>query len=57
MCGGDGFLKFLNIRIHVRTMDWAMDFLKDYTVQLNFTRNGKTLFKASSWVSKRFFLK
>ncbi|KAG2389347.1 hypothetical protein C9374_013907 [Naegleria lovaniensis] len=35
--------------IHVRTMDWAMDLLKEYTVQLNFTRNGKTLFKASSW--------
>ena len=37
------------IRIHVRTMDWAMDFLKTYTVQLNFKKNGKTLFKSSSW--------
>ena len=26
-----------------------MDFLKPYTIQLNFTRKGKTLFKASSW--------
>ncbi|KAL9654092.1 hypothetical protein ABK040_011635 [Willaertia magna] len=38
-----------NVPIHVRSMDWEMPILREYTVQLNFTRNGKTVFKASSW--------
>lgn len=36
--------------IHYRTMDWDMQFLKDLTVSLEFTRKGKTLFHAVSWV-------
>jgi len=33
-----------------RTMDWPMEFLKFITVDLKFTKNGKTLYYATSWI-------
>eukprot|EP00656_Telonema_subtile_P019692 TRINITY_DN20919_c0_g1_i2.p1 TRINITY_DN20919_c0_g1~~TRINITY_DN20919_c0_g1_i2.p1 ORF type:complete len:285 (+),score=26.97 TRINITY_DN20919_c0_g1_i2:144-998(+) len=36
--------------LHLRTMDWRMPFnLAPLTVQLNFTRNGKTVYRATTW--------
>lgn len=36
--------------IHFRTMDWEMEFLKKITIKVQFTRNGKYLFEAITWV-------
>lgn len=33
-----------------RTMDWPMDFLKNITIDLKFTKNNKVIFYATSWV-------
>lgn len=33
-----------------RTMDWPMELLNDLTVDLEFYRGGKVIFKATSWV-------
>lgn len=35
--------------VHYRTMDWNLDILKDITIELDFQRDGKTLFIATSW--------
>jgi len=35
--------------VHFRTMDWEMDFLKDLTINVDFTRNGKTVFRGITW--------
>jgi hypothetical protein len=35
--------------IHIRTMDWAMPILKKLTIQLEFQRNGKTVFTGTTW--------
>jgi hypothetical protein len=35
--------------VHFRTMDWEMDFLKDLTVNVEFVRDGKTIFKGVTW--------
>ena len=35
--------------LHIRTMDWGMSFLKELTVELDFRRNDKTVFFATSW--------
>lgn len=34
---------------HFRTMDWEMDFLKNLTINAEFIKGGKTLFKATTW--------
>ena len=36
--------------VMVRTMDWDMPILKDITIELEFVKNGKTLFIAPTWV-------
>jgi len=33
-----------------RTMDWPMDILKNITIDLEFVKNGSTLYYATSWV-------
>jgi hypothetical protein len=33
-----------------RTMDWPMEFLKDITIDLKFTKNNQIIFYATSWV-------
>jgi acid ceramidase len=48
-CTSVGFKKNDNV-YHFMTMDWPMDFLKDLTVSVNFTKNGKLLFKAVTWI-------
>jgi beta subunit of N-acylethanolamine-hydrolyzing acid amidase len=35
--------------VHARTMDWAMDFLRDVTMEVDFQRGGKTVFLATTW--------
>lgn len=35
--------------VHFRTMDWEMDFLKDLTINVNFIRNGKSVFRGVTW--------
>jgi hypothetical protein len=35
--------------IHYRTMDWEMPELKELTIELDFIKNGKHLFRATSW--------
>ena len=35
--------------VHIRTMDWAMPILKKLTIQLEFQKNGKTLFTGTTW--------
>ncbi|CAF0844433.1 unnamed protein product [Adineta steineri] len=39
-----------NIPIHIRTMDWELDFLKPLTIDVDFQKNGQTIFKATTWV-------
>ncbi len=39
-----------NNYVMFRTMDWPMDFLTDITVNLEFVKNNKTLFYATSWI-------
>lgn len=39
-----------NDKVMYRTMDWPMLFLKDITVELEFTKHNKSIFKATSWV-------
>ena len=36
--------------IFIRTMDWEMEFLKKLTIELEFVRDGKTLFISPTWV-------
>lgn len=36
--------------VFFRTMDWPMDFLKDLTINLDFVKDGKTIFTATTWV-------
>jgi beta subunit of N-acylethanolamine-hydrolyzing acid amidase len=35
--------------IHARTMDWAMDFLRDVTIEVDFQLDGQTIFLATTW--------
>lgn len=42
--------KIDNRDVMFRTMDWDMKILKDLTIELEFVRNGKTLFIAPGWV-------
>merc|ERR1712000_611097 len=35
--------------IHIRTMDWAMEFLSPLTIEVEFFRNKKLLFRATTW--------
>ena len=35
--------------IHFRTMDWDMEFLKKLTIELEFKKSGKTLFRSITW--------
>lgn len=37
-------------KIMYRTMDWPMLFLKDLTIEVEFVKHGKALFKATTWV-------
>ncbi|KAL6066767.1 Acid ceramidase [Balamuthia mandrillaris] len=37
------------VPIHIRTMDWGMDYLKPLTLELEFKKGGHTLFMATSW--------
>ena len=39
-----------NVRTMFRTMDWAMDFLKEITYQAIFIKNGKAIFEAVCWL-------
>jgi hypothetical protein len=39
-----------NKKTFFRTMDWPLDFLNKLTVDLEFQKNGKTIFIATSWV-------
>eukprot|EP00300_Choanocystis_sp_HF-7_P007755 c15494_g1_i1.p1 GENE.c15494_g1_i1~~c15494_g1_i1.p1 ORF type:complete len:462 (+),score=64.04 c15494_g1_i1:53-1387(+) len=34
---------------HIRTMDWAMEFLRPLTVEFDFVRGGETVLVATSW--------
>lgn len=34
---------------HFRTMDWEMDFLRDLTIHVTFTKDGKELYQATTW--------
>jgi hypothetical protein len=36
--------------IHIRTMDWELDLLKSLTIEIDFRKNNKHLFLATSWV-------
>jgi hypothetical protein len=36
--------------IHVRTMDWPLDFLTPLTIELEYYKDGESLFKATSWL-------
>lgn len=45
-----------NANFYLRTMDWEMPFLKDYTIQLNITRSGVPVCKAITWVGYVGFL-
>lgn len=38
------------VPIHVRTMDWDMPELKELTVQIDFIKNRKVLYRAITWV-------
>ncbi|MES1910342.1 MAG: hypothetical protein MHM6MM_002951 [Cercozoa sp. M6MM] len=35
--------------LHIRSMDWEMDFLRDVTLELDVRKAGRTLFIATSW--------
>jgi N-acylethanolamine-hydrolysing acid amidase len=37
------------IPYHVRTMDWELPLLKDFTIEVDFMKNGKVLYTASTW--------
>lgn len=39
-----------NVRTMFRTMDWAMDFLKEITYQAIFVKNGKAIYEAVCWL-------
>lgn len=52
-CTSVGFPLLINgnyQNIHFRTMDWDMSFLKDITIEVEFIKNNKTLFIATTWV-------
>lgn len=42
--------KVVNDNAFFRTMDWPLDFLNKLTVDLEFHKSGRTVFKATSWV-------
>ncbi|CAF4345728.1 unnamed protein product [Rotaria sp. Silwood2] len=42
--------KETNIPMHIRTMDWEFDFLKQLTIDVDLQRNGQSVFKATTWV-------
>lgn len=48
-CTSVGF-KFKERNVHFRTMDWDMPFLKYMTIEVEFIKNGKTLFIAPTFV-------
>lgn len=35
--------------LHCRTMDWDLPALRDLTLEVEFQRNGKTLYHATTW--------
>jgi len=35
--------------VHIRTMDWGMDFLKPLTIQVEFQHGGVTMFTCTTW--------
>jgi hypothetical protein len=35
---------------HIRTMDWGMEFLRPLTIEVEFTKGGRTLYVATTWV-------
>ncbi|CAM4894188.1 unnamed protein product [Rotaria socialis] len=39
-----------NIPMHIRTMDWELDFLKPLTIDVDFQENDQTVFKATTWI-------
>ncbi|CAF2020874.1 unnamed protein product [Rotaria magnacalcarata] len=39
-----------NIPMHIRTMDWELDFLKPLTIDVDFQKNDQTVFKATTWI-------
>ncbi|CAF3873076.1 unnamed protein product [Rotaria sordida] len=39
-----------NTPMHIRTMDWGLDFLKQLTIDVDFQRNGQTVFKGTTWI-------
>jgi len=49
-CCTSAITKVNNEYVFFRTMDWPMDFLKDLTVDLEFVKDGATLFFATTWV-------
>jgi len=49
-CCTSAVTKINNEYAFFRTMDWPMDFLKDLTVNLEFMKNGKLVFIATTWV-------
>ncbi|CAF0935867.1 unnamed protein product, partial [Didymodactylos carnosus] len=38
------------IPVHIRTMDWELDFLKPLTIDVDFQKSGQTIFKATTWI-------
>ncbi|CAF3383119.1 unnamed protein product [Rotaria sp. Silwood2] len=39
-----------NTPMHIRSMDWGLDVLKQLTIDVDFQRNGQTVFKATTWI-------
>ena len=37
------------IPYHVRTMDWMITMLKDFTIEVEFQSQGKTVYQATTW--------
>lgn len=35
--------------LHIRTMDWGMDFLKPLTIEVDFMKNNKCVYTATTW--------
>ncbi|CAF1004560.1 unnamed protein product [Adineta ricciae] len=42
--------KQTKVPIHIRTMDWELDFLKPLTIDVDFQKNNQTIFKATTWI-------
>jgi hypothetical protein len=49
-CCTSAITKIKDDYVFFRTMDWPMDFLKDLTVNLEFMKDGKTIFTTTTWV-------